>query len=80
MPEIGADLHRFNGIGRLTHTAPEQMPDLDALARQISRAFYCSQTERWSDLGPLVRGRLKRERATVKRDLREMAEFIRLAS
>jgi transcriptional regulator with XRE-family HTH domain len=54
VPEIGAAMHRFNGIGRLAYTPPERVPDLDGLARQVSRAFYCSQTERWSELGPLL--------------------------
>lgn len=54
VPEIGAAMHRFNGIGRLTYAPPAVAPDLDALARRVSRAFHCSQTERWSELGPLL--------------------------
>jgi len=45
---------RYDGLAGLVGVPDRRPVDLDELQRRIGHAFYCSQTERWSELGPLV--------------------------
>src|SRR5215470_12532133 len=45
---------RYDGLAGLVGVPDRRPVDLDELYGRIAHAFYCSQTERWSQLGPLL--------------------------
>lgn len=54
VPDIEAAMLRYNGIASLVG-APDRMPvSPEHLRIRVERAFVCSQTERWSEMAPLV--------------------------
>ncbi|WP_158853845.1 helix-turn-helix domain-containing protein [Saccharothrix deserti] len=54
VPEIEAAMLRYNGISPLIGV-PDRMPvSLEHLRVRVERAFTHSQTERWSEMAPLV--------------------------
>ncbi|SDF98959.1 hypothetical protein SAMN05216553_104493 [Lentzea fradiae] len=53
VPEIQASMLRHDGIAGLLNL-PNRPVSPEHLRRTVERAFVCSQTERWSDMAPLV--------------------------
>jgi transcriptional regulator with XRE-family HTH domain len=56
VPGIEAAMMRYDGIAGLIEVPDRPAgPDVvENLSRRISRAFVCSQTERWSEMAPMV--------------------------
>lgn len=53
VPEIQAAMLRYDGIAGLLNL-PTREVSARHLKASVERAFVCSQTERWSDMAPLV--------------------------
>lgn len=53
VPEIQAAMLRYDGIAGLLGI-PDHRVDARHLRMTVERAFVCSQTERWSEMAPLV--------------------------
>lgn len=53
VPAIEAAMLRYDGIAGLIGVPNAHRPPAD-LRRRMERAFVCSQTERWSEMAPLV--------------------------
>src|SRR4051794_22042354 len=53
VPEIQAAMLRYDGIAGLLNF-PNREVSARHLKATVERAFVCSQTERWSDMAPLV--------------------------
>ncbi|MET0235427.1 MAG: helix-turn-helix transcriptional regulator [Kibdelosporangium sp.] len=56
VPEIEAAMLRYDGITELIGVPDRPMSPPDHLRLRIERAFVCSQTERWSEMAPLIPG------------------------
>lgn len=54
VPLIRQAMRRYDGFAPLMVEPPDEAPTLDDLRRRLARAFRCSQTERWSELGPML--------------------------
>jgi transcriptional regulator with XRE-family HTH domain len=54
VPAIEAAMLRYDGIAGLVGVPKRLSPSPDHLRRRVETAFVCSQTERWSDMAPLV--------------------------
>ncbi|MGW4110218.1 helix-turn-helix domain-containing protein [Actinosynnema sp. NPDC004786] len=54
IPEIEAAMLRYNGIAGLIGVPDRAPVSPEHLRVRIEKAFLCSQTERWSDMAPLV--------------------------
>lgn len=54
VPEIEAAMLRYNGIAGLIGVPDRGPVSPEHLRIRIEKAFVCSQTERWSDMAPLV--------------------------
>jgi transcriptional regulator with XRE-family HTH domain len=56
VPEIEAAMLRYDGIADLVGVPDRPLAPPRHLRRRIERAFVCSQTERWSEMAPLIPG------------------------
>lgn len=66
VPAIESAMLRYDGIAGLIGV-PERSPASAAdLRRRTERAFVCSQTERWSEMAPLVPGMIADSWALVR--------------
>jgi transcriptional regulator with XRE-family HTH domain len=54
VPAIESAMLRYDSITNLIGVPDREPVDPVGLRRRIDRAFFCSQTERWSEMGPLV--------------------------
>ncbi len=54
VPAIKSAMLRYDGLAGLLGVPDRAPVDLDELRRRTEFAFECSQTERWSTLGPLL--------------------------
>jgi transcriptional regulator with XRE-family HTH domain len=54
VPGVEAAMLRYNGISPLLGVPDRAPVSAEHLRIRIERAFRCSQTERWSDMAPLV--------------------------
>jgi transcriptional regulator with XRE-family HTH domain len=54
VPQIEAAMLRYDGIAGLLNLPQRAPSSPEHLRRRIERAFLCSQTERWSEMAPLV--------------------------
>ncbi|OLF05873.1 hypothetical protein BLA60_34395 [Actinophytocola xinjiangensis] len=54
VPEIEAAMFRYDGVAGLVGVPDRISVSPDDLRRRTATAFVCSQTERWSEMAPLV--------------------------
>ncbi|WP_433264001.1 hypothetical protein ACQPZF_33815 [Actinosynnema sp. CS-041913] len=54
VPEIEAAMMRYDGIAALLNLPERPGVSPEHLRIRLNRAFVCSQTERWSEMAPLV--------------------------
>lgn len=54
VPEIESAMLRYNGMSSLFNIPDRVTVSPEHLKIRIEKAFFCSQTERWSEMAPLV--------------------------
>jgi transcriptional regulator with XRE-family HTH domain len=54
VPAIESAMLRYDGMAGLIGVPTREPVPLPDLRGRVARAFFCSQTERWSEMGPLV--------------------------
>lgn len=54
VPDIESAMLRYDGMARFIGVPSRPSPALADLRRRMERAFVCSQTERWSEMAPIV--------------------------